>query len=109
MVTPHNLASSIPAPTDLDKNIENDCRAREALLSALSYQKIMGLSKKSLAKAMWDKLETLNEGDLTVKIVKLECYQVRYEILKMEEDEIIFVFMERVNELYWKFSVVVDL
>lgn len=32
-------------------------------------------------------------------IAKLECYQVRYERLKMEEDEFFFAFMERVNEI----------
>ncbi|GLJ44357.1 hypothetical protein SUGI_0929360 [Cryptomeria japonica] len=58
----------------------------------------MGLSDRSTAKAVWDKLETPNEGDTTVKIAKLECYRVRYENLKMEEDERISSFMERVNE-----------
>ncbi|GLJ55967.1 hypothetical protein SUGI_1201470 [Cryptomeria japonica] len=44
-------------------------------------------------------METLNEGDTTVKITKLECFWVRYENLKMEEDERIYAFMERVNEI----------
>lgn len=57
------------------------------------------LSDRSTTKAIWDKLETLNEGDITVKIAKLECFQVRYANMKMEEDERIFAFMERVNEI----------
>ena len=59
----------------------------------------MGLTDKSSGKAIWDKLETLNEGDPTVKIAKLDGYHVRYENTKMEEDERITAFMERVNEI----------
>ncbi|XP_057828372.2 uncharacterized protein LOC131039599 isoform X2 [Cryptomeria japonica] len=70
-----------PNPPTLGKDEENDCKAREALLSALSDQQIMGLSDRSTAKAIWDHLETLNEGDSTVKIAKLESFQVR----KLEE------------------------
>ncbi|GLJ47508.1 hypothetical protein SUGI_1003020 [Cryptomeria japonica] len=88
-----------PNPPTLAKDEENDCKAREALLSVLSDQQNMGLSDRSTAKAIWDKLETLNEGDSTVKIAKLECFWVSYENLKMEEDERISSFMERVNEI----------
>ncbi|GLJ09558.1 hypothetical protein SUGI_0111790 [Cryptomeria japonica] len=59
----------------------------------------MGLTDKSTAKAIWDKLENLNEGDPTIQISKLDGYFVRYENLKMEEDERITDFMERVNEI----------
>lgn len=59
----------------------------------------MGLIDKSSGKAILDKLETLNEGDPTVKISKLDGYQVRYEKLKMEEDKRNTAFMERVNEI----------
>lgn len=75
--TPYDPSSRLPVLADLDKNIENDCRAREALFSALTNQKIMGISNKSTVKAMWDKLETLNEGDPIVKIAKLDSYQMR--------------------------------
>lgn len=43
----HNLVSGNPHPTNLDKELENDCRARETLLCALSNQQIMGLTSKS--------------------------------------------------------------
>ncbi|GLJ37821.1 hypothetical protein SUGI_0769250 [Cryptomeria japonica] len=88
-----------PHPPKLAKDMDNDCKAREALLSALSDQQIMRLSNQSTAKAIWDKLETLNEGDTTIKLAKLECYYVKYENLKMEEDERISTFMERVNKI----------
>ncbi|GLJ37832.1 hypothetical protein SUGI_0769570 [Cryptomeria japonica] len=88
-----------PNPPTLGKDQENDCKAREALLSALSNQQIMRLSDQSTTKAIWDKLGTFNEGDTTVKIVILECFRVRYENLKMEEDERISSFMEKVNEV----------
>ena len=82
-VTPYNLGSSNPPLANLDKELENDCREREALLCTLSDQQIMGLIDKSSGKAIWDMLETLNEGDPTVKIAKLDGYRVRYENLKM--------------------------
>lgn len=87
--TPYNPTSGNLALADLDKNIENYCRAREVLMCALTDQQLMGLTDKSSAKVMWDKLQTLNEGDPTVKIAKLDGYRVRYENLKME----------RVNEI----------
>lgn len=59
----------------------------------------MRLTDKSLAKVVWDKFQTLNEGDPTVKIGKLDGCQVRYENLKIKYNEIIHVFMERVNEI----------
>ncbi|GLJ33782.1 hypothetical protein SUGI_0679020 [Cryptomeria japonica] len=65
---------SQPNPPTLAKDQENDYRAREALLSALSNQQIMGLLDRSTAKAIWDKLETLNKGDTIVKIAKQECF-----------------------------------
>lgn len=65
----------------------------------LSDQQIIGLTDKSSGKAIWDKLETLNEANPIVKISKLDGYQVRYENLKMEEYERITAFMERVNEI----------
>ncbi|GLJ40699.1 hypothetical protein SUGI_0840630 [Cryptomeria japonica] len=38
----------------------------------------MGLTDKSLAKVMWDKLQTLNEGDPTFKIAKLDGYRISH-------------------------------
>ncbi|GLJ38555.1 hypothetical protein SUGI_0785920 [Cryptomeria japonica] len=63
-----------PNPPNLAKDEENDYKAIEALLRALSNQQVMGVSDRSTAKAIWDKLETLNEGDSIVKITKLECF-----------------------------------
>lgn len=98
-VTPFISAFVNPPLAKFDKNIENDCRAREALLYALSDQQIMGLTHKSTTKTIWDKLETLNEVDPTIKIDKLDGYWVRYENLKMEEDERFTAFMGLVNEI----------
>lgn len=99
VVTPYNLASGNPPLEKLDKEIENYCREREALLCAHSDYQIMRLIDKSSGNATWDKLETLNEGDPIVKIGKLDGYQVGYENLKMEEDERITAFMEMVNKI----------
>ncbi|GLJ05839.1 hypothetical protein SUGI_0026430 [Cryptomeria japonica] len=73
-VTPFNPTSGNPPLANMDKELENDFRDREALLCALFDQQIMGLTNKLTTKAIWDKLETLNEGDPTVKISKLDGY-----------------------------------
>jgi hypothetical protein len=38
-------------------------------------------------KEMWDKLKTIYEGDTKVKEVELHIFRVKFEQLKMNEDE----------------------
>jgi hypothetical protein len=66
-----------------------------------------GLSKKILAKVLncnntkklWDKLETIYATDTKVKRAKLQTLKVQYEGLKMKDEENIFEYFERVDNI----------
>jgi uncharacterized lipoprotein YehR (DUF1307 family) len=51
------------------------------------------------AKAMWDKLISSYEGNEKVKDAKLQTYRLKFEQLKMNEDETVNKFLLRVEEL----------
>lgn len=96
---PHDPNSGTPTPIDEQKRAENDVRAKKELLSALFDEKLLNVIELENANLIWTKLETLYEGDQAVKIAKREGFWVRYTNLKMEEDEKISSFMDRVNEI----------
>lgn len=98
--TPYDPHSRTPTPPDEQKKDNNDVRVKEAFLSSLSDENLLNVIKLKNAKHIWLKHETLYEGDQVVKIAKHEGYQVRYETLKMKEDEKINSFMDRVNEIF---------
>jgi hypothetical protein len=50
-------------------------------------------------KEMWDKLKTIYEGDMKVKGAKLQIFRVKFEQLKMNEDENIASYFLRVDEI----------
>ena len=51
------------------------------------------------AKATWDKLISIYEGNEKVKDAKIETYRVQFEQLKMKEDETVGKYFLRVEEL----------
>lgn len=53
----------------------------------------------NIAKGMWDKMIQSYEGDTNVKSVKLKTFRIRYETLKMYDDERIATFFLRVDEI----------
>jgi hypothetical protein len=67
----------------------------------------VGLSKKILAKVLncnnekqlLDKLETIYAGDTKVKRAKLQTLKVQYEGLKMKDEENIFGYFKRVDNI----------
>ena len=50
-------------------------------------------------KEIWDKLQTIYEGDTKVKRAKLQTFKTQFEILKMKEEENISEYFERINEI----------
>lgn len=59
----------------------------------------MKVMQHESAKDMWDKLQTIYEGDEKVKEAKLHTYKAQFQGLKMEEDENIATYFLRVDEV----------
>jgi hypothetical protein len=51
------------------------------------------------ANEIWDKLVNGFEGNNTVKLVKLQAHRMKFEILRMSEDENITIFFLIVDEI----------
>ena len=69
------------------KKHENNAKAANALLSALSpneYARVMNLRS---AKQIWDKLKSFHEGDVKVKEAKLQVHRSEYEALRMSSNK----------------------
>ena len=78
------------------KKHENNAKAANALLSALSpheYTRVMNLKS---AKQIWDKLRSFHEGDVKIKEAKLQVHRSEYEALKMSSSENFQGYMSRV-------------
>jgi hypothetical protein len=70
-----------------------------SILSGLveaNFVKVMHLES---SKEMWDKLISSYEGNEKVKYAKLQTYRLKFEQLKMNEDEIVSEYFLRVEEL----------
>jgi hypothetical protein len=74
-------------------------KARHVILGALAptiASKVMGCN---IAKEVWDKLKSIDEGDPKVKQVKLQQHRASFENLKMDEKEDIATYFIRVDEV----------
>jgi hypothetical protein len=65
-------------------------------LAEVEFVEVMHLQT---AKEMWDKLISSYEGNEKVKDAKLQTYRLKFEQLKMNEDQIISKYSLRVEEL----------
>jgi hypothetical protein len=65
-------------------------------LAEIEFVKVMHLDT---AKVMWDKLINSYEGNEKVKEAKLQTYRLKFEQLKMNEDETISKYFLRVEEI----------
>ena len=78
------------------KKHENNAKAANALLSALSPQEYTCVMNLKLAKEIWDKLKSFHEGDVKVKEVKLQVHRSEYKALRMSSTENFQCYMNRV-------------
>jgi hypothetical protein len=62
-------------------------KAMNAILSGLAKAKFVNIMQLESAKEMWDKLISSYEGDEKVKDAKLQTQRLKFEQLKMNEDE----------------------
>lgn len=86
--------------TDADKRaFETDARASNAILSALNEVEFSKVKNCKTAKEMWNKLENIYEGDSKVKEAKLQIYRSKFEQLRMNNEEFIEPYFNRVIEI----------
>ena len=76
-----------------------NAKAMNAILSGLGESEFVKVMHLDSAKEMWDKLISSYEGNEKVKDAKLQTHRLRFEQLKMNEDESISKFFLRVDEL----------
>jgi hypothetical protein len=84
-----------------DDKLEFTFNAKEinAILSGLVEAEFVKVMHIESAKAMWDKLISSYEGNEKVKDAKLQTYRLKFEQLKMNEDETISNYFLRVEEI----------
>ena len=70
-----------------------------AILSGISEAKFVNIMHLDSAKGMWDKLISSYEGNEKVKDAKIQTYRLKFEQLKMNEDETVSKYFLRVEEL----------
>jgi hypothetical protein len=76
-----------------------NAKAMNAILSGLAEVEFVKFMHLETAKEMWDKLISSYEGNEKVKDAKLQTYRVKFEQLKMKEDETVGKYFLRVEEL----------
>jgi hypothetical protein len=70
-----------------------------AILNGLAEVEFVKVMHLQIAKEMWDKFINCYEGNEKVKDAKLQTYRLKFEQLKMNEDEIVSNYFERVEDL----------
>jgi hypothetical protein len=76
-----------------------NAKGMNAILNGLAEAEFVKVMHLDTAKAMWDKLINSYEGNEKVKGAKLQTYRLKFEQLKMNEDETISKYFLRVEEL----------
>jgi hypothetical protein len=76
-----------------------NAKAMNAILSGIAKAEFVKVMQLESAKEMWDKLISNYEGDEKVKDVKLQTHRLKFEQLKMNEDETVSNFFLRVEDL----------
>jgi hypothetical protein len=76
-----------------------NAKGMNSILNGLAEAEFVKVMHLNTAKEMWDKLINSYEGDEKVKGAKLQTYRLKFEQLKMNEDETISKYFLRVEEL----------
>jgi FtsZ-binding cell division protein ZapB len=76
-----------------------NAKAMNAILSGLAESEFVKVMNLQTAKEMWEKLISSYEGNEKVKDAKLQTHRLRFEQLRMNEDENISKFFLRVDEM----------
>jgi hypothetical protein len=76
-----------------------NAKGMNAILNGLAEAEFVKVMHLQTAKEMWDKLINSYEGNEKVKDAKLQTYRLKFEQLKMNEDETVNKYFLRVEEL----------
>jgi hypothetical protein len=74
-------------------------KGMNAILNGLAEAEFVKVMRLQTAKEMWDKLISNYEGNEKLKDAKLQTFRLKFEQLKMNEDEIVSKYFIRVEEL----------
>jgi hypothetical protein len=99
IVDGYKALATPPIDKDGKKLEDNDSRAKNAILNGLTksvYTKVVNCES---TKEIWDKPKNIYEGDAKFKGSKLQTFRVKFEQLKMKEDENIASYFLRVDEI----------
>ena len=75
-----------------------NAKAMNAILSGLAEAKFVKVMHIDSMKEIWDKLVNNYEGNEKVKDAKLQTYRLKFEQLKMNEDETVSKYFLRIEE-----------
>jgi hypothetical protein len=76
-----------------------NAKGMNAILNGLAEAEFVKVMYLQTAKEMWDKLINSYEGNENVKDAKLQTYRLKFEQLKMNEDQTVNKYFLRVEEL----------
>jgi hypothetical protein len=76
-----------------------NAKSMNTILSGLAESEFVKVMNLQTAKEMWEKLISSYEGNEKVKDAKLQTHRLRFEQLRMNEDENISKFFLRVDEM----------
>jgi len=69
-----------------------NAKAMDAILNGLAESEFVKVMHLEFANEMSDKLISSYEGNKKVKDAKLQTYRLKFEQLKMNEDEVVSIF-----------------
>ncbi|CAM8940778.1 unnamed protein product [Rhodiola kirilowii] len=86
--------------TEVHKNAEAaNSKAMNAIFSGVDGKNFKMISTCEVAKKAWDILQTAHEGTIKVKISRMEMVTLKFENLRMQEDETITDFNTQVLDI----------
>eukprot|EP00253_Pinus_taeda_P030453 PITA_30453 len=95
----YKFPSATPTDPAEKKQYELNAKAVTVLLSSLTQSEFMKIMHFKSAKEIWDKIVTSYEGDDQVKRAKLQTLRIRYETLKMHNNESVANYFLRMDEI----------
>jgi hypothetical protein len=93
------IKPGVLASKDYKLEIRFNEKEMNAILSGLAEVEFVKVMHLDSSKGMWDKFISSYEGNEKVKDAKLQTYILKFEQLKMNEDETVNKYFLRVEEL----------